>query len=105
MVHDNAEITNRLSKIEGQVRGVKAMLDAGRPCEDLLIQLSSISASITGVAKTVLSDHIHHCVAEGRACGLDDGCDSCENSEKCHQNEEKMLAKLDSMIEQFAKMK
>ena len=89
MSNTNPDIKNRLSKIEGQVKGVKSMLDSGRPCEELLMQLSSISAAITGVAKVILNEHINHCIVEGIKCG----------------DEEQTVDMLRSAVDQFAKMK
>jgi len=57
-------LANRLNRIEGQVRGVKRMLDEDAYCTDILIQVSAIQAALNAFNKELLSNHIHTCVAE-----------------------------------------
>lgn len=54
----------RLSRIEGQVRGVAKMLDDQRPCMEVLQQLASIQAALRGVSKTVLRNYLEHCATD-----------------------------------------
>ena len=63
-VEFNKGIITRLSRIEGQIRGVKDMLDSGRKCEDVMIQLSAINSAINNAAMLVLNRHISHCVVD-----------------------------------------
>lgn len=65
-------LTNRLNRIEGQVRGVKNMLDNDAYCTDILIQVSAIKAALDGFNKELLSNHIKTCVAENIRNGQDD---------------------------------
>ena len=51
----------RLSRIEGQVRGVAKMLDEGRGSLEVLQQLASLQASLRGVSKTILRNHLECC--------------------------------------------
>lgn len=55
-------INNRLNRIEGQVRGVKKMIEEDRYCDDVLIQLSAIDKSIKSLANHILENHMQTCV-------------------------------------------
>ena len=55
-------INNRLNRIEGQVRGVKKMIEEDRYCDDVLIQLSAINKSIKSLANHILENHMQNCV-------------------------------------------
>ena len=63
---------NRLSRIEGQIRGLRAMVEKDAYCPDILTQASAASAALGGFAKTLLSEHIRTCVAEDVRQGNDD---------------------------------
>lgn len=52
----------RLRRIEGQVRGVHRMVEEGRYCADILEQISSVQEALTGVSKTLMKNHLRHCV-------------------------------------------
>lgn len=54
----------RLSRIEGQVRGVNKMIQDERYCIDILTQLRAIKAALSKVESEVLKDHADHCIAE-----------------------------------------
>ena len=57
-------LLTRLSRIEGQVRGVKIMVEEGRYCVDIVTQVSAIGAALNGFNKELLSRHIKTCVVE-----------------------------------------
>jgi len=59
----------RLSRIEGQVRGVARMVTDDRYCIDVLTQLSAIRAALRRVEEEVLRDHVGHCVEHAIASG------------------------------------
>lgn len=61
------QLTKRLRRIEGQVRGVQTMVEEERYCIDVLTQISAIQAALDKVALGLLDEHAHHCVmgAEG----------------------------------------
>lgn len=61
---DKDALTKRLSRIEGQVRGVKGMVDDEAYCIDVLTQISAISKALDGVAFKLLEDHTNHCVRD-----------------------------------------
>lgn len=58
----NKEILDRLSRIEGHIRGIKKMLEEERPCDEVLIQFSSVQAAISKASKLLLEDHFDHCI-------------------------------------------
>ena len=57
-------LINRLNRIEGQVRGVKNMVENNAYCIDILIQVSAISAALKAFNKELLSNHIKTCVSD-----------------------------------------
>ncbi|RFP62223.1 MAG: hypothetical protein BJG00_004045 [Limnothrix sp. CACIAM 69d] len=56
------KIVNRLSRIEGHVRGIKAMVQDGRDCPDVLIQLAAVRGAIDRVARAILDEHLNECI-------------------------------------------
>ena len=56
-------ITNRLSRIEGQVKGIKKMVEEDRYCHDILLQLSAIENSIKSLSNHILENHLYSCVS------------------------------------------
>ena len=59
----------RLSRIEGQVRGLGRMIDEDRYCIDIVTQLSAVRAALRRVEEEVLRDHVAHCVEHAIASG------------------------------------
>lgn len=68
-------LINRLKRIEGQIRGIRAMVEKDAYCPDILTQASAASAAINGFAKVLLGEHIRTCVAEDVRQGNDDTLD------------------------------
>jgi len=64
----DAKLLNRLSRIEGQVRGISKMVAEGRYCVDVLTQLQAVRAALSRVETTMLRDHLGHCI-EGAITG------------------------------------
>lgn len=58
-------LVNRLSRIEGQIRGLREMVNNDAYCPDILIQVSAASAALHSFSKELLGQHIHTCVADG----------------------------------------
>ena len=56
------KLMNRLNRVEGQVRGVKKMMEEEQYCVDILTQVSAIQAALNSFNKELLSSHIHSCV-------------------------------------------
>jgi DNA-binding FrmR family transcriptional regulator len=61
------DLKKRLSRIEGQVRGIERMVDDERYCIDVLTQISAVQAALDKVALGLLDDHARHCVVGGEA--------------------------------------
>ncbi len=58
-------IKDRLNRINGQINGIKKMVDEDRYCKDILIQLSAAEKSLRSLSNLILNDHLHHCIANG----------------------------------------
>ncbi len=56
-------IVNRLSRIEGHVRGIKTMVYEDRPCPDVLVQVAAIRGALDRVARLILDEHINECIS------------------------------------------
>ncbi|WP_016950429.1 metal-sensitive transcriptional regulator [Anabaena sp. PCC 7108] len=56
-------IVNRLSRIEGHIRGVKTMVQQNSPCPDVLLQIAAVRGAIDKVARIVLDEHLTECIA------------------------------------------
>ena len=68
-------LTNRLSRIEGQVRGLKDMLQRDAYCPDILVQVSAVTSALNSFGKALLGSHIRPCVADGIRQGDEDVVD------------------------------
>lgn len=62
-------LRNRLSRIEGQVRGVKKMLEQHQSCDEILIQLAAVRSAVNGAARHLLEGHMETCVIESVRSG------------------------------------
>ncbi|MCI8955819.1 MAG: metal-sensing transcriptional repressor [Eubacterium sp.] len=58
------DLINRLNRIEGQVRGVKKMVEEDAYCPDILIQVSAINSALNSFNKVLLDNHMNTCVVE-----------------------------------------
>ncbi|HHY30321.1 MAG TPA: metal-sensing transcriptional repressor [Syntrophaceticus sp.] len=58
------QLVARLNRIEGQVRGIKRMIEEDAYCDDVLNQISSIQSALNGVAKLLLEKHMKSCVKD-----------------------------------------
>ncbi|MBI4779830.1 MAG: metal-sensitive transcriptional regulator [Oscillatoriophycideae cyanobacterium NC_groundwater_1537_Pr4_S-0.65um_50_18] len=56
-------IVNRLSRIEGHIRGIKVMVQESRPCPDVLVQIAAVRGAIDRVSRIILDEHLTECVA------------------------------------------
>ena len=65
----NHAVTTRLNRIEGQVRGIKVMIERDEYCDDVLTQIASVKSAIDGVAKILLESHVQTCIAPRLAQG------------------------------------
>ena len=62
-------LINRLSRIEGHVRGIKTMIKDNRPCPDVLIQIAAVRGALDRVARMVLDNHLSDCIARATQDG------------------------------------
>lgn len=69
------DMINRLSRIEGQVRGVKGMVENDAYCVDILTQVSAITSALNSFNKVLLTNHIKTCVANDIREGKDEKVD------------------------------
>ncbi len=85
---DVEAITNRLKRIEGQVRGLIKMVETDKSCEEILIQIGSVKSALHKTGQVILEGHLHHCVLDGVRDGKG----------------EETLQKLSAAIEQFSRI-
>ena len=69
------DLVNRLSRIEGQIRGVKRMLDENAYCTDILMQVSAVNAALNSFNKVLLANHIKTCVTKDIQDGKEETVD------------------------------
>lgn len=85
--HQNTKaVLNRLSKIIGHLESVRKMVESGRDCSEVLIQLSAVKAAINNTGKVILKDHMEHCIVHA----IEDG-------------NNKMIEELNEAIDKFIK--
>lgn len=85
---DVEAVTNRLKRIEGQIRGLIRMVGEDKPCEDILVQIGSAKAALHKTGQVILEGHLHNCVLRGIQNG----------------DEEATISRLYSAIEQFSRI-
>ncbi len=71
-VHSEAskkQLINRLSRIEGHLRGIKSMVESDRACPDVLIQIAAVRGGLDRVARLILDEHLSECITRA----VDDG--------------------------------
>ena len=68
-------LIHRLNRIEGQIRGIKGMIEKNAYCTDILVQSSAVSAAINAFNKELLANHIRTCVASDIRNGKDETID------------------------------
>lgn len=69
------DMLNRLSRIEGQIRGIKGMVERNAYCTDILIQVSAVNAALNSFNKVLLANHIKTCVTEDIRAGKEETVD------------------------------
>ena len=69
------DLINRLNRIEGQVRGIRKMVESDAYCPDILIQVSAVNAALNSFNKVLLGNHIRTCAAEDIRAGKDETID------------------------------
>ena len=81
--HENTKaVLNRLSRIIGHLQSVKRMIEEGRDCSEVLIQIAAVRSAIDNAGKVILQDHLKHCIVdaakEGDQQAIDDLCKAIE---------------------------
>ena len=56
------EVKNRLSRAIGHLESVKKMVEDGRDCSEVLVQLAAVRAALGSISRVILKDHIEHCI-------------------------------------------
>ena len=69
------KLINRLSRIEGQIRGIRGMVENNAYCDDILVQSAAVNAAINAFNKELLAQHLRSCVARDLREGKDDVID------------------------------
>lgn len=68
--HQNTKaVLNRLSRAIGHLESIKRMVESGRDCSEVLIQLSAVKSALNNTGKVILQDHIEHCIVDAVQCG------------------------------------
>lgn len=68
-------LMNRLNRIEGQIRGIKGMVENGAYCPDILVQSAAVNAAVNAFNKELLASHIRSCVVNDIRNGKDEVID------------------------------
>ena len=75
-------VLNRLSRAIGHLQSVRTMVEEGRDCSEVLIQIAAVRSAIDNTGKLILQDHLKHCIvdaaAEGDQTTIDDLCDAID---------------------------
>ena len=68
-------LQNRLSRIEGQIRGIRKMIESDAYCTDILTQTAAVNAALNAFTRELLANHIKTCVADDIKAGKDEAVD------------------------------
>lgn len=80
---ETKDLVTRLNRVEGQIRGIKNMVEEERYCVDILNQVSAVQAALNSFNKELLANHIHSCVVEDVRSGNEEVVDElCETIKK-----------------------
>lgn len=79
-------VLNRMARLIGHLEAIKRMVEEGRDCSEVLVQLSAVRSAINGVSKIILKDHMEHCVVDA-----------------VRDNDKEALEQLNKAIDQFLK--
>ena len=72
---ENKDLLNRLKRIEGQVRGIRGMVEEERYCVDILTQVAAVQSALHSFNRVLLTNHIKTCVAQDIRNGKDETVD------------------------------
>ncbi len=68
---EQKKLINRLNRIEGQIRGIRSMVESDTYCNDILIQSAAVSAAINAFNRELIAGHMRNCVARDLRAGDD----------------------------------
>lgn len=69
-VHTNTKaVLNRMSRAIGHMESIKKMIESGRDCSEVLVQIAAVRSAINNIGKIILEDHINHCVVDAVETG------------------------------------
>ena len=68
-------LSNRLKRIEGQIRGIEGMLEDNAYCPDILIQVAAVTSALNGFSKELLTNHLKSCVVQDIQAGDEEAVD------------------------------
>lgn len=74
------KLIHRLNRIEGQIRGIRGMVENDAYCTDILVQVSAVNAALNAFNKELLANHIRTCVKEDIRSGKDETVDELVNT-------------------------
>lgn len=74
------DLIHRLNRIEGQIRGIKGMVEKDAYCTDILVQVSAVSSALNSFNKVLLANHIRTCVAQDIRDGKEETIDELVNT-------------------------
>ena len=79
--HENSKaVVNRLARAIGHLESVKRMVEEGRDCSEVLIQLAAVRSALNGTAKVILKDHLEHCIADAVESGDKDSIENLNSA-------------------------
>ena len=88
-VHSHTQtkaVLNRMARLIGHLESIKTMVQNGRDCSEVLVQLSAVKSAINGVSKIILKDHLEHCIVDA-----------------VKENDKAAMDRLNKAIDQFIK--
>lgn len=66
---DTKKVLNRMSRAIGHMEATKRMVEEGRDCSEVLIQIAAVKSAINNIGKIILQDHINHCIVDAVESG------------------------------------
>lgn len=79
--HQNTKaVINRLSRAIGHLESVKKMVEDGRDCSEVLIQIAAVKSAVNNIGKIILQDHINNCLLDAAATGDQKAIENLNNA-------------------------
>ena len=79
--HQNSKaVSNRLSRAIGHLESIRRMVEDGRDCTEVLVQLSAVKSAVNNAGKVILQDHIEHCIVDAVEHGDKDAIKELERA-------------------------